>query len=380
MMPSSPRRRAAPDRSPFRLIGLIVPLLAAATSHAQGPVAPPPGGAPPAAVPAAKPAAIVPEHACGVDLALAGQMSDVLSNALARALKIPGGEVRTFLDVETPRAADGPSLLSAAAAHFKIDPVRLAAEVEAYKHCNCGVMRMPDELASLDAEADLVLTPFACDVALHVVLHEMGHALIREFDIPVLGNEETVADAFATHYLTTHLPERAVAVLKARVTSLMIEAEASPSDDWRGEHDHDGRRAFKIAAIAVAADPVKYKPVGDLVGMSPRDVSRAADYGAEIHRSWRRTLGPLWMPAGQASAKARVVIDESSPLMQQVQKLGLIGEVESALRRFDWHSQVAVNFTGGEGGAAWSRSSRTIKVNSQYLRRFIEQGSKVAMR
>jgi hypothetical protein len=42
------------------------------------------------------------------------------------------------------------------------------------------------------------------------MVHELGHALIREFDLPILGNEETMADAFATHYLTTHLPDRAV--------------------------------------------------------------------------------------------------------------------------------------------------------------------------
>jgi hypothetical protein len=31
---------------------------------------------------------------------------------------------------------------------------------------------------------------FAADVTLHVVLHELGHAVIRKFDLMVLGNEE----------------------------------------------------------------------------------------------------------------------------------------------------------------------------------------------
>jgi len=54
-------------------------------------------------------------------------------------------------------------------------------------------------------QADKV-SKYAEDVILHVVLHEIGHGLIREFDLPVLGNDETMADALATHYLTHHLP------------------------------------------------------------------------------------------------------------------------------------------------------------------------------
>ena len=70
---------------------------------------------------------------------------------------------------------------------------------------------------------------FAEDVVLHVVLHEIGHALIREFDLPVLGNEETMADAFATNYLAYHLPERALDVLTAHIAT---------TDDARGYGIH----------------------------------------------------------------------------------------------------------------------------------------------
>jgi hypothetical protein len=172
------------------------------------------------------------------------------------------------------------------------------------------------------------------------------------------------------------MPNRAVDVLAARVTSLMIEAGETPEVDWRGEHDDDARRAYQIAALAVAADPVKYKPVADIVGMSEQDIRKACDYGAEIRRSWRRVLGPLWMPEGAASTEARVIHDDGSAFLIRLCEGGLASELETAIKRFDWHSQVTIRFVEGDGGAAWSRSSRTITVNSSYIRRFIEQGGR----
>src|SRR5690606_28871599 len=139
------------------------------------------------------------------------------------------------------RYATGPELLRATAAHFGIGEAVLSAEVQRFEHCNC-------DHGSGDG-APAAVTQFARAVTLHVVLHELGHALVREFDLPVLGNEETVADAFATCYLTTYLPDRAVDVLSARVTSLMIEAEDAAAIDWSGEHEPDARRAFRIAAL-----------------------------------------------------------------------------------------------------------------------------------
>jgi hypothetical protein len=52
--------------------------------------------------------------------------------------------------------------------------------------------------------------------------------------------------------------------------------------------------------------------------------------------------------------------------------------IRSAIERFDWHSKVTVSFVGGDGGAAWSRSSRTITVNGEYVRRFVAQGEKAS--
>jgi len=216
---------------------------------------------------------------------------------------------------------------------------------------------------------------FAYDVVLHVVLHEVAHALIREFDLPILGNEETMADAFATHYLVTKMPDRALEVLKARVTSLIIEAKEVPRDQWevRGEHNNDARRAYQIVALALSQNREKYLPLAKIVKMSDRDISNSCDYGTEIQRSWRRILNPLWMPEGQDSREVGFHYDPSNKLIKELAVGKVATEIESVLKRFDWHSQVKIKFEEGAGGAGWSRSARTITVKSEYIERFIRQ-------
>lgn len=329
------------------------------------------------------------EPGCSVVLGRTGAMKDVLSNALLRGLKRPEADVGAFLANAESRYATGQDLLRAAARHFGIDEASMSAEVERFRHCNCthGSVAAGRPVAPGDGRPEapagaggaVDVSEFARDVTLHVVLHELGHALIREFDLPVLGNEETMADAFATHYLTAHLPDRAVKVLEARANSLMIEARQVSRADWTvaGEHDNDARRAVQIAALAVAADPVKYASVAKVVEMTDRDVQKAVDYGAEIHRSWRRILAPLWMPDGGRSREARVVFDSGGGLSSSPGAVGLGAELEAIVTRFDWHSQVTVRFVAGDGGAGWNRSARTITVHSEYIRRFVGQSEKV---
>jgi hypothetical protein len=313
-------------------------------------------------------------------------MKDIVSNVLLRAEHKLETEVRAFLKDAEARHATGDDLLKAAAEHFKIDQKRLASLIEHWRHINCSHAALPGYAvpdAASEATTGETLSPvpvsvFAAHVTLHVVLHELGHAVIREFDLMVLGNEETMADSFATHLLTEHFPEHAVRAISARVKSLMIEAHEAPLDQWtvRGEHDNDARRAYQIAALAIAANTEKYARVAEIVGMSKRDIENARDYGSDIHRAWRRTLSPLLMPAGKVSQEARFRADKTTRAFVDAGEPSLASTIQSALQRIDWHSQVTVDFVAGSGGAAWNRSKRTITVNSEYLQRFIAQAVK----
>ncbi|MFN0242303.1 MAG: DUF4344 domain-containing metallopeptidase [Planctomycetota bacterium] len=313
-------------------------------------------------------------------------MKDIVSNVLLRAERKPVSEVDAFLKDAEKNYATGDDLLKAAADHFRVDQKRFAQLVEQWRHINCKHAAIPGYTVPDNADgaitdepvSSLPISVFAAEVTLHTVLHELGHAVIREFDLMVLGNEETMADAFATYLLTEHFPEDAVRAISARVKSLTIEADEVPRDQWavRGEHDNDARRAYQIAALAIAADKERYAGVAEIVGMSEQEIEKARDYGADIHRAWRRTLSPLMMPPGKVSKEVRFRADSATRAFVDAGEPSLASMIQSALQRIDWHSQVTVEFVGGSGRAAWNRSRRTVTVNSEYLQRFIAQGVK----
>jgi len=64
-----------------------------------------------------------------------------------------------------------------------------------------------------------------------VLLHEMSHAQIYEFKLPMLGNEEVMADTFANVVVSQIYRDDAVAIIKDRAGSWLVEdAEVSPLD------------------------------------------------------------------------------------------------------------------------------------------------------
>lgn len=317
---------------------------------------------------------------CRVDLNKVGQMSDIASNALLLKFHKDEPKVHSYLEAAKrkyttkERLTQGKAFAIATAKEFSIDEKEFFAAIEEYKHVNCG--------HGVDGEAresvnDEKISQFAEDVLFHVVMHEIGHGLVREFDLPVLGNEETLADTFATHYIVSQLaPERALRILKARVDSLMFEASEIPRDEWtvEGEHNSDARRAYQIVASAIAYDSGAFGSLAATIGMDQSNVRSAQDYGSEIHRSWRRILKPLWMPDGKQSLEARLVIENNSVFSKALSEGKLSSELEKAIKSFDWHSQVKLRFAEGEGGAGWSRSARTVTVRDGYIQRFNAQG------
>jgi Putative metallopeptidase len=115
---------------------------------------------------------------------------------------------------------------------------------------------------------------------LEVFLHEVGHALIDQLRIPILGREEDAADQFAA-FMLVHLSEHTARDTVVGVAWMYAQeakqATLSRTDlaDVRG---FAGQRSYNLLCIAYGAEPRLF---ADLVEKKYLPESRAEDCADE---------------------------------------------------------------------------------------------------
>jgi putative metallopeptidase DUF4344 len=122
-----------------------------------------------------------------------------------------------------------------------------------------------------DFEAD-VLT-ITLNAVRFVYFHEVGHALIQLYNLPITGREEDVADQFATWMLLRdHRPNQGrlpynmtageTAALSGAVGFLAFARAASVSNvgvlDWAQTHSFDLARSYNIVCWTYGSNPRKF--------------------------------------------------------------------------------------------------------------------------
>jgi hypothetical protein len=114
-------------------------------------------------------------------------------------------------------------------------------------------------------------TEFLIGNTVFVLAHEFGHAIIRDFNVPILGLEENSADTLAAGVLI--LAERAVAATPQADSYSRRLGMAAVGNilTWRGglevanpdliywaQHDLSARRAARILCLLVGSDPARF--------------------------------------------------------------------------------------------------------------------------
>lgn len=231
------------------------------------------------------------------------------------------------------------------------------------------------------AWAQTDVTPFAANVTRHVMLHELAHAIFREFNVPMLGNEENMADSFATYYVSTQMRDAAAAIITARAQSWMYEDKAVEPTlyDHKGEHELDIRRSYRTLCLYYGHDPAEHADVVEFAGFSDRDLADCSDIAPEQAEDWARVLTPLRQPGGAAADRVSVIYGDG-PMKDAMMASGVIEEVAAVAREFDWAADgITLHFDHCDQGAYWSRSERRILLCDAYVARFVRQGEALGL-
>jgi hypothetical protein len=113
------------------------------------------------------------------------------------------------------------------------------------------------------------------------LLHEVGHALVHDLELPVLGREEDAADRFAAAYLLAGQSERALWGLTSAAQFFHELGSRSANSMW-DQHSSDRQRYGDLVCQLYGASPRSY---AKYFGASVLPGERAARCGAEYRLS-----------------------------------------------------------------------------------------------
>jgi hypothetical protein len=132
------------------------------------------------------------------------------------------------------------------------------------------------------------------DAITFVFLHEMGHALVDQYKLPVTGNEEDAADRMSSFVCIEELGDEGVKAILAAADAMRIQSKdkTNTSRDMADEHLLQEQRFFNSLCMVYGSNPDKYQNIVDK-GYLPQE--RAVRCPSEYERtagSWKDFLAP----------------------------------------------------------------------------------------
>jgi DNA-binding Xre family transcriptional regulator len=219
-------------------------------------------------------------------------------------------------------------------------------------------------LKGMSQAQQMDMIEFVVGNMLFVGFHELGHAVIHELGLPVLGREEDAADSFATIAMInigTDFSTR-VLVQAARGWFLMGNRDRADGDkpEFYDEHGLDQQRAYEIVCLMVGSNEDKFKELADWVHMPPdRQDSCAGDY-SNAEYSWNTELKPHRRPPDQPKSKIDIDYGTAKGKLEVYERsLRAIGYLETiagyAAELIVWPRPISIVVQEcGDANAQWS--------------------------
>ena len=137
-----------------------------------------------------------------------------------------------------------------------------------------------------------------------IFLHEVAHALIDGWELPITGREEDAADQFATLWLINGMADgEQMALNSARSFKLFAHLERGQKKVYSDPHSLDEQRFYDTICLIYGHRPEKYEYLireGTLP--AERAVDCEEDY-ARLNKSWQTLLAPHLVKRTAASLR-----------------------------------------------------------------------------
>jgi hypothetical protein len=126
-----------------------------------------------------------------------------------------------------------------------------------------------------------------------IFLHEVAHALIDGWDLPITGREEDAADQFSTLLLINGMPDGdEMALAGARSFKLLAALEKGREKDYSDAHSLDEQRFFNTICLVYGHRPEQYEYLIRNGTLPPDRAFECEEDYTRLNRSWQTLLGP----------------------------------------------------------------------------------------
>ncbi len=243
-------------------------------------------------------------------------------------------------------------------------------------------MATDSRMKGLSQQQQTDLIEFVVGNMLFVGFHELGHGIIHELGLPVLGKEEDAADSFATIAMiniNTNFSNR-VLVQAARGWFLMDRRDRKQGDmlAFYDEHGLDKQRAYQIVCFLVGWDEDRFKELADWVKMpAARQDSCAGDY-SNAEFSWKAELKSHRRAPDQPKSKVDTDYGAATGKLEvYTRSLRAIGYLETiagyAADLVVWPRPISIVLkTCGESNAEWTPGGHRELLCYELAEEFLE--------
>ena len=221
----------------------------------------------------------------------------------------------------------------------------------------------------LSPQAKKALVEFIIGNTLFVLSHEVGHGVISEMDLPIVGREEDAADSFAINMaikMNTKFSER---ILEEQIKGLLFSTKRDKKEGeapaFYDEHGLDPQRAYTIVCYMYGSNPEKYKQLAtDTKLPKERQESCVVDYKNQAW-SWDELLKAHLRAPDQPKVDINITYGDTKKYAVQKQVLQHMGLLEALAAhladRYAWPKPFVIEAREcGDANARWKQRVLTL--------------------
>lgn len=150
-----------------------------------------------------------------------------------------------------------------------------------------GATEAESEEAAEKAVAALVFTFY----------HELGHALIDVYDLPITGREEDAVDQLATvMLLETWEGEDSEMAILSSAEAFELDSGDSDESDMADEHSLDQQRYYNLVCWIYGSDPEYFSEVAKEWELPAARAEQCSSEYSRMSGAWSTLLGPHMRP------------------------------------------------------------------------------------